>query len=74
MGDLRELRVGAAEEKPVLSPSSSSIGAARWVRAEEATRNIICQVQPTAVSEKRREVIHYVQMLIRGCIGCEVSI
>ncbi|KAL7169501.1 hypothetical protein ACSBR2_034520 [Camellia fascicularis] len=73
-GDLREPSVGAAEVRPVVtSPPPPPIGAARWDRAEEATHKIICQVQPTAVSEERRgKVIDYVQRLIRGCIGCEV--
>ncbi|GMP86103.1 hypothetical protein CsSME_00039018 [Camellia sinensis var. sinensis] len=73
-GDLREPSVGAAEVRPVVtSPPPPPIGAARWDRAEEATQKIICQVQPTAVSEERRgKVIDYVQRLIRGCIGCEV--
>ena len=80
MGDDREPIIGAEEEKPVLSapsssnPSPSSIGLERWARAEEATQKIICQVQPTAVSEeRRREVIDYVQRLIRSTLGCEVS-
>ncbi|XP_059644740.1 uncharacterized protein LOC132286427 isoform X2 [Cornus florida] len=79
MGDLRELSVGVSEERPVPSPSSSlipnpkSIGAERWVRAEEATQKIICHVQPTCVSEERRRgVIDYVQRLIRNYLRCEV--
>ncbi|XP_057486675.1 uncharacterized protein LOC130772804 isoform X1 [Actinidia eriantha] len=79
MGDLREPIIGTEEEKPVLSapsssnPNPSSIGLERWARAEEATHKIICQVQPTAVSEeRRREVIDYVQRLIRASLGCEV--
>uniref|UniRef100_A0A5B6Z1Q5 Polymerase nucleotidyl transferase domain-containing protein n=1 Tax=Davidia involucrata TaxID=16924 RepID=A0A5B6Z1Q5_DAVIN len=80
MGDLREPNDGGTEERPVASPSSSSsnpspssIGAERWARAEQATQKIICQVQPTVVSEERRkEVIDYVQRLIRGRLGCLV--
>lgn len=74
---------GQEEERPVPSPSTSiipssdlnplSISPRRWVRAEKATQNIISKVQPTAVSEeRRREVIDYVQNLIRKCLGCEV--
>ncbi|XP_027071294.2 uncharacterized protein [Coffea arabica] len=74
---------GEEEERPVPSPSTSiipssdpnplSISARRWVRAEKATQNIISKVQPTAVSEeRRREVIDYVQSLIRKRLGCEV--
>ncbi|KAA8517667.1 hypothetical protein F0562_015141 [Nyssa sinensis] len=80
MDDLREPNDGATEERPVPSPSSSSsnpspssIGAECWARAEQAIQKIIFQVQPTDVSEERRkEVIDYVQRLIRGCLGCEV--
>jgi hypothetical protein len=69
------------EERPSSSSSSSSrssnqtaIGAELWLRAEEATQGIIAQVQPTVVSENRRNaVIDYVQRLIRNCLRCEVS-
>ncbi|KAL3536608.1 hypothetical protein ACH5RR_005069 [Cinchona calisaya] len=55
------------------NPSPSSIEQRRWIRAEKATQKIISKVQPTAVSERRRrEVIDYVQKLIRNCLGCEV--
>ncbi|KAF8397025.1 hypothetical protein HHK36_018663 [Tetracentron sinense] len=65
---------------PSLSSSSSSsephpisIGSDCWVRAEQTTHEIICQIQPTLVSERRRkEVIDYVQRLIRGYVGSEV--
>lgn len=89
MGDLRdwspEPNGAVLEERPPLSsslPSSPSsvfstnqTGSAEyWQRAEEATQGVIAQVQPTQVSERRRKaVIDYVQRLIRGCIGCEVS-
>lgn len=58
----------------VFSTNQTGISAAYWQRAEEATQGVIAQVQPTDVSERRRKaVIDYVQRLIRGCIGCEVS-
>lgn len=80
MGDLREPNVAVTEERPVSpstpspsNPSPSLIGAERWAKAEQATRKIIYQVQPTDVSEeRRRKVIEYVQRLITGCLGCEV--
>ncbi|KAM7532078.1 hypothetical protein LguiB_035488 [Lonicera macranthoides] len=79
MGDLRETNVAVTEERPVSpsppspsNPSPSLIGAERWAKAEQATRKIIYQVQPTDVSEeRRRKVIEYVQRLITGCLGCE---
>ncbi|KAG5552833.1 hypothetical protein RHGRI_010814 [Rhododendron griersonianum] len=78
MGDLRSSIGTAAEERrapspPPSNPSPSSIGSERWAIAEEATQEILCRVQPTVESEKRRrKVIDYVQRLIRGCVGCEV--
>ncbi|XP_057972859.1 uncharacterized protein LOC131161015 [Malania oleifera] len=55
------------------NPSPASIGAERWRVAEQATQGIICQVQPTVVSEvRRRAVIDYVQRLLRVYVGCEV--
>lgn len=63
MGDLREVSEAA----------STLCRGQGWATAEKATRNIISQVQPTAVSEDRRiKVIDYVQRLIRACLGCEV--
>lgn len=84
MGDLRdwspEPNGAALEERPLSSSSSvpsnqTAIGAGYWQRAEEATQEIISQVQPTVVSEERRKaVIDYVQRLIRNYLGCEVRI
>lgn len=55
------------------NPNPTAIGAGRWGKAEQTTQEIISRVQPTVVSEERRkEVIDYVQRLIRGCLGCEV--
>lgn len=51
----------------------SDIGPQRWAVAEEVTQDILRRVQPTTVSENRRQrVIEYVQNLIRGSLGCEV--
>lgn len=59
---------------PSLSnPNPPAIGAAQWARAESTVQEIICEVQPTEVSEERRkEVVDYVQGLIRVRVGCEV--
>ncbi|CAH8308706.1 unnamed protein product [Eruca vesicaria subsp. sativa] len=44
-----------------------------WNRVEESTREIIEHVHPTLVSEdRRRDVIDYMQRLIRMTLGCEV--
>ena len=90
MGDLRDwsievngavLEDGPSSSKslssppPPLSSNQTAIGSEYWQRAEEATQGIIGQVQPTVVSEKRRRaVIDYVQRLIRGYLGYEVSV
>ncbi|CAK9153767.1 unnamed protein product [Ilex paraguariensis] len=79
MGDLREPTgdwpVPAPSTSTSTNPSPWSIRPERWATAEKATQNIICKVQPTAVSEeRRREVIAYVQRLIRGRLGCEVKL
>lgn len=85
MGHLRdwsptESNLALNEERPAPSPpplpnpSPSSIPVETWRIAEQATKGIISQVQPTVVSEERRRaVIDYVQRLIRGFVGCEVS-
>ncbi|KAK9279936.1 hypothetical protein L1049_013620 [Liquidambar formosana] len=58
---------------PSSSPDTSSIDAESWARAEQTTKEIVCMIQPTAVADqKRKEVIDYVQRLIRCCLGCEV--
>ncbi|KAK9153416.1 hypothetical protein Sjap_000896 [Stephania japonica] len=69
----------AAPSSPLSSSSSSAnpdpslIGDDCWLRAVETTREILGRIQPTVVSERRREaVIDYVQRLIRGFLGCEV--
>ncbi|CAH9142111.1 unnamed protein product [Cuscuta epithymum] len=79
MGDLETLGGASVEESKAPSPPSTSnsvpsfIEPLRWVRAEEAARNIIQKVQPTSVSaERRRAVIDYVQKLIKGALGLEV--
>lgn len=53
--------------------NSSSIPEESWKRAEQATCEIVCKIQPTLVAdEKRRQVLDYVQGLIRNSLGCEV--
>lgn len=59
---------------PLPPPRSPSNQPEFWKRVEEATREIIEQVHPTLVSEdRRRDVIDYVQRLIKMTLGCEVT-
>lgn len=54
-------------------PRSLPVQPEFWNRVEEATREIIEHVHPTLVSEdRRRDVIDYMQRLIRMTLGCEV--
>ena len=58
----------------VSNPDPSSIGEDNWAIAEETTREVICCIHPTLDSEeKRRDVIDYVQRLIRCSLGFEVN-
>ncbi|KAF3454812.1 hypothetical protein FNV43_RR05260 [Rhamnella rubrinervis] len=58
---------------PPLNPDPASIGVETWTGAEMTTQEIVSQIQPTlAADQKRRDVIDYVQRLLRHCIGCEV--
>ncbi|KAK6118205.1 hypothetical protein DH2020_047991 [Rehmannia glutinosa] len=70
----------AAELKNVASHATSSadqnpfeIGTEHWATAERAAHGIIRKIQPNSVSEeRRREVVDYIQRLIRNCLGAEV--
>ncbi|KAE9606049.1 hypothetical protein Lal_00024986 [Lupinus albus] len=51
----------------------SSVKPVAWSVAEKATRQILCRIQPTlAADRRRREVVDYVQRLIRYGARCEV--
>ncbi|XP_068668933.1 uncharacterized protein [Aristolochia californica] len=55
------------------NPPPLSITAECLQRGEETIREIIYRIQPTLVSEQRRkDVVEYIQRLIRGWVGCEV--
>ncbi|XP_042489131.1 uncharacterized protein LOC122069225 isoform X2 [Macadamia integrifolia] len=55
------------------NPDPLSISEESWIKAEQKTHEILCRIQPTVVSEQRRkEVIDYVQRLIRNYLGSEV--
>ncbi|XP_052187428.1 uncharacterized protein LOC127798131 [Diospyros lotus] len=63
------------EDGPFMAPNPDplSIPAESWVVAEKATREVIGCIHPTMDSdEKRKDVIEYVQRLIRCSLGCEV--
>ncbi|XP_048490119.1 uncharacterized protein LOC104898183 isoform X2 [Beta vulgaris subsp. vulgaris] len=75
MGDFREPNGVVLEESSVPSSSFSlsSFSPEVWARAEQTTHEIIRQVQPTVVSEeRRRDVVDYVQRLLKGYLGCEI--
>ncbi|XP_019432322.1 PREDICTED: uncharacterized protein LOC109339354 [Lupinus angustifolius] len=84
MGDLHLNGVVFGEDRPCASsppspplPSShlnpSSVTPGVWSVAENATRQILCRIQPTlAADRRRREVVDYVQRLIRYGARCEV--
>ncbi|CAM8963865.1 unnamed protein product [Rhodiola kirilowii] len=74
MGDLREWSLNAAATlTPSRNPDLSAIGADCWEAAEQVTKEIISYVRPTVVSDSRRkEVIEFVQDLIRSSLGFEV--
>ncbi|KAL0347557.1 UNVERIFIED_CONTAM: hypothetical protein Scaly_1771700 [Sesamum calycinum] len=79
MGDLpgggaaAELRPVASHSTPFPEPNPLEIRGENWATADRAAREIIRKVQPTSVSEeRRREVVDYIQRLIRNCLGIEV--
>lgn len=52
-----------------------SIDEELWLLAEERAQEILCTIQPNVISEvNRKEVIEYVQRLIRSYYGAEVRI
>lgn len=58
---------------PPSNPDPVSIDAETWATAEMTTQDIICCVRPTlAADHQRRDVIDYVQRLLRYRVGCEV--
>ncbi|KAG5567088.1 hypothetical protein RHGRI_002601 [Rhododendron griersonianum] len=83
MGDLqagsRQPNGVVAEDCPFLMPSLTSnpdplsIGEGSLGIAEKMTQEVLCCIHPTLDSEeKRKDVIEYIQRLIRLSIGCEV--
>lgn len=57
------------------NPLPLNISVESWLLAEKTTDSIIRKIQPTQVSEERRKnVIEYIQKLVRGCLGYEVTV
>ncbi|XP_054818603.1 uncharacterized protein LOC129318086 isoform X2 [Prosopis cineraria] len=58
---------------PPSNPDPSSVEAEAWSRAEKTTRDILCRIQPTlGADQRRKEVVGYVQRLIKFGVGYEV--
>ena len=58
---------------PASNPDPCSIGSESWASAERTAQEIVWRIQPTlATDHKRKEVIKYVQRLIKKRVGCEV--
>lgn len=46
-----------------------------WLIAEQRTKEILWAIQPNVASEwRRRELIDYIQRVIKGCFGTEVRL
>lgn len=68
MGDLSRRRLGGGDW-----PDPGEIGAETWAVAEEAAKEVVWCVHPTLDSEeKRKDVIEYIQKLIRDHLNIEV--
>ncbi|KAG4382983.1 hypothetical protein GLYMA_14G203800v4 [Glycine max] len=84
MGDLLVNGVVFGEDRPCASsppspplppsnPDPSSVAADAWAAAEKTTAEILSRIRPTlAADRRRREVVDYVQRLIRYGARCEV--
>ncbi|CAH2064377.1 unnamed protein product [Thlaspi arvense] len=73
LDDWSVLEESSSSFSPLPPPRSPSNQSEFWERVEEATREIIEQVHPTLVSEdRRRDVIDFVQRLLKMTLGCEV--
>ncbi|XP_027330565.1 uncharacterized protein LOC113846460 isoform X2 [Abrus precatorius] len=84
MGDLHVNGVVFGEDRPCASsppspplppsnPDPSSVSPDAWSAAEKTTAEILRRIRPTvAADRRRREVVDYVQRLIRSGARCEV--
>ncbi|KAI4305066.1 hypothetical protein L6164_028455 [Bauhinia variegata] len=71
-----ENRLCSSPPSPPLPPSNpdlSSVSVEARSAAEKTTHEILSRIQPTlSADQRRREVVDYVQRLIKNCIGWEV--
>lgn len=86
MGDLHANGIVFGEDRPcgssppspplpISNPDPSSVAADAWAAAEQTTGEILRSIQPTlAADRRRREVVDYVQRLIRYGARCEVML
>ncbi|KAK7300801.1 hypothetical protein RJT34_11652 [Clitoria ternatea] len=84
MGDLHVNGVVSGEDRPYASsppspplppsnPDPSSVAPDAWSAAEKTTTEILRRIQPTlAADRRRRDVVDYVQRLVRYGARCEV--
>lgn len=57
------------------NPHPSSIPNESWILAEETMVHMITKIQPTKQSEeRRRNVVEYIQKIIKQKLGCEVTL
>lgn len=71
MGDLKEWSPNGGTN---LTRCDSNLSSDYWEQAEIVSNEIISCVRPTVVSDcRRKEVIEFVQNLIRSSLGCEAS-
>lgn len=64
---------GMEDRLGVTHPDPSAIGEECWASAEEMIQELVNCVHPTMDSEeKRKDVMEYIQKLIRDSLACEV--
>lgn len=57
------------------NPRPSSIPDETWILAEKTITHVITKIQPTKLSdERRRNVVEYIQKIVKTKLGCEVNL
>lgn len=60
---------------PSSGSNSSGLSTDKWLVVEKRVEEILWTVQPNVTSEwRRREIIDYIQRVIKGCFGTEVRL
>lgn len=73
MGDLQGSLSSCSSSTTSLDLYPLSIDSELWLMAEQRTQEILWIIQPAMASEqKRKEVIDYIQRLIKGYYATEV--